>query len=386
MLGTNGGGFFNANSAHPYENPTPFSNLVQMLMIFIIPAGLIYTFGKMVGDTRQGWAIFAACSIMFFAGVFVVYHYEQAGNPIVGNLGVQTAAGDTQAGGNMEGKETRFGITASSLFAVITTDASCGAVNGMHDSFTPLAGLVPMVNIQTDEVIFGGAGAGLYGILMYAIIAVFIAGLMVGRTPEYLGKKLESKEVKMAMLAVVATSACILVFTALSSVAHFDWDKSQYWNPASGNPKPAPTASVPATANLGNSGPHGFSELLYTYSSATENNGSAFAGISVNTPWYNLTTGLATLIGRFFFMIPLIAIGGSLAAKKKTPVTSGTFPTHGPLFVGLFVGTVVLIAALTFFPAISLGPAVEHFLMHSGKLFSWVAPILNQMMNSGLWS
>jgi potassium-transporting ATPase potassium-binding subunit len=386
MIGTNGGGFFNANSAHPYENPTPFSNLVQMLMIFIIPAGLIYTFGKMVGDTRQGWAIFAGCSIMFFAGVFVVYHFEQAGNPIVSNLGVQSVAGDMQAGGNMEGKETRFGIVASSLFAVITTDASCGAVNGMHDSFTPLAGLVPMVNIQTDEVIFGGAGAGLYGILMYAIIAVFIAGLMVGRTPEYLGKKLESKEVKMAMLAVVATSACILLFSALSSVVHFDWDKSQYWNPASGNPKPAPTASVPATANLGNSGPHGFSEILYAYSSATENNGSAFAGISVNTPWYNLTTGLATLIGRFFFMIPLIAIGGSLAAKKKTPVTSGTFPTHGPLFVGLFVGTVVLIAALTFFPAISLGPAVEHFLMHSGKLFSWVAPILNQMANSGLWS
>jgi K+-transporting ATPase ATPase A chain len=386
MIGTNGGGIFNANSAHPYENPTPFSNMVQMLMIFVIPAGLIYTFGKMVGDTRQGWAIFAACSIMFFAGVFVVYHYEQAGNPMVANLGVQSAAGDTQAGGNMEGKETRFGITASSLFAVITTDASCGAVNGMHDSFTPLAGLVPMVNIQTDEVIFGGAGAGLYGILMYAIIAVFIAGLMVGRTPEYLGKKLESKEVKMAMLAVVATSACILMFSALSSVVHFDWDKSQYWNPASGNPKPAPTASVPATANLNNSGPHGFSEILYAYSSATENNGSAFAGISVNTPWYNLTTGLATLIGRFFFMIPLIAIGGSLAAKKKTPVTSGTFPTHGPLFVGLFVGTVVLIAALTFFPAISLGPAVEHFLMHSGKLFSWVMPALRDFANSGLWS
>ncbi len=370
MIGTNGGGLFNANSAHPYENPTPFSNLVQMLMIFVIPAGLIYTFGKMVGDTRQGWAIFAACSIMFLAGVFVVYHYEQAGNPIVANLGVQSVAGDTQAGGNMEGKETRFGIVASALFSVITTDASCGAVNGMHDSFTPLAGLVPMVNIQTDEVIFGGTGAGLYGILMYAVIAVFIAGLMVGRTPEYLGKKIESKEVKMAMLAMVATSACILVFSSISSVVHFDWDKSQYWNPASGNPKPAPTASVPATSNLNNSGPHGFSELLYTYSSATENNGSAFAGISVNTPWYNLTTGLATLIGRFLFMIPLIAIGGSLAAKKKTPVTSGTFPTHGPLFVGLFVGTVVLIAALTFFPALSLGPIVEHFLMHSGKLFS----------------
>jgi potassium-transporting ATPase potassium-binding subunit len=386
MIGTNGGGLFNANSAHPYENPTPFSNLVQMLMIFVIPAGLIYTFGKMVGDTRQGWALFAACSIMFLAGVFVVYHYEQAGNPMLTNLGIQTAAGDSQAGGNMEGKETRFGIVASSLFTVVTTDASCGAVNTMHDSLTPLAGLVPTLNLQTDEVIFGGVGAGLYGILLYAIVAVFIAGLMVGRTPEYLGKKIESKEVKMAMLAVVATSISILGFTAITSVIHFDWDKAQYWNPASGNPKPAPTASVPATANLGNSGPHGFTEILYAYSSSTENNGSAFGGISVNTPWYNLTTGLAQLIGRFLFMIPLIAIAGSLAGKKKTPVTSGTFPTHGPLFVGLFVGTVVLIAALTFFPALSLGPVVEHFLMHSGKLFSWAMPALRDIANSGVWS
>ena len=386
MLGTNGGGIFNANSAHPYENPTPFSNFVQILLIFVIPTGLTYTFGKMVGDTRQGWAIFAACSVMFFAGVFVIYHYEQAGNPILANMGIQSAATDTQPGGNMEGKETRFGISASSLFATVTTDASCGAVNGMHDSFTPLAGIVPLLNIQTDEVIFGGVGAGLYGILMYAVIAVFIAGLMVGRTPEYLGKKIESKEVKMAMLAMVATSLCILVFSAISSVVTFNWDKAQYWNPASGNPKPAPTASVPATSNLNNNGPHGFSEILYAYSSGTENNGSAFAGISVNTPWYNLTIGLATLIGRFLFMIPLIAIGGSLAMKKKTPVTSGTFPTHGPLFVGLFVGTVALIAALTFFPALSLGPIVEHFLMHSGKLFSWVAPGLHQIANSGIWS
>lgn len=380
MLGTNGGGIFNANSAHPYENPTPFANLVQILLIFIVPTALTYTFGKMVGDTRQGWAIFAACAVMFFAGVFVVYHYEQAGNPNLTNLGLQVAASDTQPGGNMEGKETRFGIAASSLFATVTTDASCGAVNGMHDSFTPLAGMVPLLNLQTDEVIYGGVGAGLYGILMYAVIAVFIAGLMVGRTPEYLGKKLESKEVKMAMLAMIATSLCILVFTAISSVVTFNWDKSQYWNPASGNPKPAPTASVPATSNLGNAGPHGFSEILYAYTSGTENNGSAFAGISVNTPWYNLTIGLATLFGRFLFMIPLIAIGGSLAMKKKTPVTSGTFPTHGPLFVGLFVGTVVLIAALTFFPALSLGPIVEHFLMHSGKLFSMVTT------NFGIWS
>ena len=386
MLGTNGGGIFNANSAHPYENPTPFSNFLEIFLIFVIPTALTYTFGKMVGDTRQGWAIFAACAVMFFAGVFVVYHYEQAGNPNLTNLGLQAAATDTQPGGNMEGKETRFGIAASSLFATVTTDASCGAINSWHDSFTPLAGLVPMVNIQTDEVIFGGVGAGLYGILMYAVIAVFIAGLMVGRTPEYLGKKIESKEVKMAMLAMVATSLCILLFSAISSVVTFNWDKGQYWNPASGNPKPAPTASVPATANLNNDGPHGLSEILYAYSSATENNGSAFAGISVNTPWYNLTLGLATLIGRFLFMIPLIAIGGSLAGKKKTPVTSGTFPTHGPLFVGLFVGTVVLIAALTFFPALSLGPLVEHFLMRSGKLFSWVAPVLHQVVNSGVWS
>jgi potassium-transporting ATPase potassium-binding subunit len=382
MLGTNGGGFFNANSAHPYENPTPWANFVQILLIFVIPAGLTYTFGSMVGDTRQGWAIFAACSIMFLGGVWVVYHYEQAGNPILKNLGLQSVATDTQAGGNMEGKETRFGIAATALFAVITTDASCGAINGWHDSFTPLAGLIPTVNMQTDEVIFGGTGAGLYGILLYAILAVFIAGLMVGRTPEYLGKKIESKEVKMAMLALIVTSMSILLFSAATSVIHFDWDKAQYWNPAAGTPKPPPTASVPATANLNNSGPHGFTEILYAYSSASENNGSAFAGLSVNTPWYNLTTGFATLIGRFLFMIPLIAVAGSLAGKKKTPVTSGTFPTHGPLFVGLFVGTVILVAALTFFPALALGPIVEHFLMHSGKLFSWIQPLLN----TGIWS
>ncbi|HEY4363135.1 MAG TPA: potassium-transporting ATPase subunit KdpA [Bryobacteraceae bacterium] len=385
MLGTNGGGFTNANSSHPYENPTPWSNFVQMLLIFVIPTGLTYTFGKMVGDTRQGWAVFAACSIMFLGGVWVVYHYEQAGNPMLSSLGIQSVATDTQPGGNMEGKETRFGIAATSLFAVITTDASCGAINGWHDSFTPLAGLIPMVNMQTDEVIFGGVGAGLYGILLYAILAVFIAGLMVGRTPEYLGKKIESKEVKMAMLALIVTSMSILLFSAAASAIHFDWDKAQYWNPASGSPKPAPTASVPATSNLNNSGPHGFSEILYAYSSASENNGSAFAGISVNTPWYNLTTGLATLIGRFLFMIPLIAVAGSLAGKRKTPVTSGTFPTHGPLFVGLFVGTVILVAALTFFPALALGPIVEHFLMHSGRLFSWVAPVVGNALN-GIWS
>ena len=386
MLGTNGGGIFNANSAHPYENPTPLANLIQILLIFVIPTGLTYTFGKMVGDTRQGWAIFAACAIMFFAGVFVVYHFEQAGNPNLTHLGLEASATDTQPGGNMEGKETRFGIAASSLFATVTTDASCGAVNGMHDSFTPLAGMIPLINLQTDEVIFGGVGAGLYGILMYAVIAVFIAGLMVGRTPEYLGKKIESKEVKMAMVAMIATSLCILVLSAITSVVSFNWDKSQYWNPAQGMPKPAPAASVPAAANVANDGPHGFSEILYAYTSGTENNGSAFAGITVNTPWYNLTLGLAMLMGRFLFMIPLLALGGSLAGKKKTPVTSGTFPTHGPLFVGLFVGTVVLIAALTFFPALSLGPIVEHFLMHSGKLFSWVIPTLTHIASSGVWS
>lgn len=370
MLGDNGGGFFNANSAHPFENPTPFSNFVQMLMILAVPAGLTYMFGKMVRDTRQGWAIFAACSLMFFMGVFVAYPQEQKGNPMVAALGVQNAATATQPGGNMEGKEVRFGNTASALFATVTTNASCGAINSWHDSFTPLAGLVPMLNIQTDEVIFGGAGAGLYGILLYAIVAVFIAGLMVGRTPEYLGKKIESKEVKMSMLAIIATSLCILGFAAVTSVAKLDWDHSKYWNPASGNPNPAATASVPPTANLTNSGPHGLSEILYAYSSATENNGSAFAGLNANTPYYNLTTGLATLIGRFFFMIPLIAVGGSLAEKKKIPATAGTFPTHGPLFIGLFVGTVILIAVLTFFPALALGPIVEHFLMHQGKLFS----------------
>ncbi len=375
MLGSNGGGFFNANSAHPFENPTPFSNFFQMLSIFAIPAALTYTFGRMVRDTRQGWAIFAACSLMFFAGLFVVYSQEQAGNPMITRLGVQNAATATQPGGNMEGKEVRFGIPASSIFAVATTDVSCGAINSWHDSFTPLAGLVPLLNIQTDEVIFGGVGAGLYGILLYAIVAVFIAGLMVGRTPEYLGKKIESKEVKMSMLAIIATSLSILVFSAVTSVVKLNWDHSKYWNPASGNPNPAPTTSVPPTANLNNSGPHGFSEILYAYSSTTENNGSAFAGISVNTPYYNLTLGLATLIGRFLFLISLIAVGGSLVEKKKIPATSGTFPTHGPLFIGLFVGTVILIAALTFFPALSLGPIVEHFLMHQGKLFS-VLPAL----------
>jgi K+-transporting ATPase ATPase A chain len=357
MLGTNGGGFFQANSAHPFENPTPFTNMIQIILIFVIPAGLTYTFGRMVGDTRQGWAIFTAMAMMFLVGVFVCYGFEQAGNPILSKLGLQPAATDTQAGGNMEGKETRFGIAASALFATVTTNASCGAVNSAHDALTPLGGLVPMFNLQTDEVIFGGVGSGLYGMLLYAIVAVFIAGLMVGRTPEYLGKKIQQKEVKMAMLPILATSFLILVLAAASSIAPFH--KNGYWNP--------PGA---ATANLGNSGPHGFSEILYTYSSASENNGSAFAGINANTPWYNVSTGVAMLFGRFMFILPLLAIAGTLAAKKKVPASVGTFPTHGPLFVGLLVATVIVIGALTFFPALALGPIVEHYLMHQGKLFS----------------
>ncbi len=368
MLGTNGGGFFNANSAHPFENPTPVTNLLQMFLIFVIPAGLTYTFGVMVGDRRQGWTLFAACAAMFLMGVFVCYWAEQNGNPTLAKLGIENQATATQTGGNMEGKETRFGIAASTLFATVTTDASCGAVNGMHDSFTPLGGLVPLFNIQTGEVIFGGTGAGLYGILLYAIVAVFIAGLMVGRTPEYVGKKVEGKEVKMAMLALICTAFSILVFSALSSVVPFASPtkdaKGQpvahsYWNPPG-----------PATANVNNSGAHGFSEILYAYSSGTGNNGSAFGGISANTPWYNLTLGLAMLIGRFLFLIPLLAAGGSLATKRKVAETLGTLPTHGPLFVSLLVGTVILVGALTFFPALALGPIVEHYLMQDGKLFS----------------
>jgi K+-transporting ATPase ATPase A chain len=359
LLGTNGGGFFNANSAHPYENPTPLTNFLQVFLIFMIPAGLTYTFGRMVGDTRQGWAIFGAMSALFLVGVFVCYGFEQAGNPILTKLGLESAPTASQAGGNMEGKETRFGIASSALFATVTTDASCGAVNSFHDSFTPIGGLVPMFNMQADEVIFGGVGSGLYGMLLYAIVAVFIAGLMVGRTPEYLGKKIQQKEVKMAMLPILATSFLILVFTAVSVVAPFA--KDSYWNP------PGPTI-----ANLNNAGPHGFSEVLYAYSSASENNGSAFAGLSVNTPWYNLTTGLAMLFGRFMFIVPLLAVAGSLAAQRRVPSSSGTFPTHGPLFMGLLVATVLVIGALTFFPALALGPIVEHFLMHGGKLFSFV--------------
>ena len=357
MLGINGGGFFNANSAHPYENPTPVSNFLQIVLIFLIPASLTYTFGKMVRDTRQGWAIFAAMSILFLAGVFVTYPAEQGGNPNLSKLGIESAPTASQPGGNMEGKEVRFGIANSALFAVITTDASCGAVNSMHDSFTPLGGMIPLLNIQLGEIIFGGVGSGLYGMLLFAVLSVFIAGLMVGRTPEYLCKKIEQKEVKMAMLSVLVAALSILGFSAFGSVAHFP--KDSYINP------PGPT-----TANLSNNGPHGFSQVLYAYSSSTGNNGSAFAGINANTPFFNTTIGLAMFAGRFLMMIPLLAMAGSLAAKKRIPVSAGTFPTHSPLFVALLVGVVLIVGALTYFPALSLGPIVEHYLMQDGKLFS----------------
>jgi K+-transporting ATPase ATPase A chain len=357
MLGINGGGFFYANSAHPYENPTAVSNFLQMLLIFVIPAGLTYTFGKMVRDTRQGWALFAAMSILFLAGVFVTYPAEQAGNPNLSKLGIESAATATQPGGNMEGKEVRFGIADSALFAVITTDASCGAVNSQHDSFTPLGGIIPLLNIQLGEIIFGGVGSGLYGMLLFAVLSVFIAGLMVGRTPEYLCKKIEQKEVKMAMLSVLVAALSILGFSAFGSVAHFP--KDGYLNP------PGATS-----ANLNNNGPHGFSEILYAYSSGTGNNGSAFGGLNANTPFFNTTIGLAMFAGRFLMMIPLLAMAGSLVQKKAVPVSAGTFPTHGPLFVVLLVGVILIVGALTYFPALSLGPIVEHYLMQDGKLFS----------------
>jgi len=388
MLGTNGGGIFNANSAHPYENPTPLTNFIQIVSIFLIPAGLTYTFGKMVGNTKQGWALFAAMSTMFFIGVSVCYTAEQKGNPLVGQMNVMTAGTGTQPGGNMEGKETRFGIANSALFATVTTDASCGAVNSMHDSFTPIGGLVPLSNILTGEVIFGGTGAGLYGMLMYAVIAVFIAGLMVGRTPEYLGKKIEQFEVKMAMLAVLVLAADILCFTALGANLNLapgatsqtftdaqkaDEDKlvqqsaTASWNHVNNS---SPSNYYGATYNnQNNASAHGFSEIFYAYSSGTGNNGSAFAGITANTPYYNVTLGFAMLIGRFLMIIPLLAIAGSLAKKKIIPESAGTFPTDSPTFTLLLIGTVVIVGALTFFPALALGPIVEHFLMGLGKTF-----------------
>ena len=345
MLGTNGGGFFNTNSAHPFENPNAITNFVQIVLIFSLGAALTNMFGRMVGDQRQGWAVFAVMALLFLGGVVVTYWAEAAGNPAVAKLGVDINASGMQAGGNMEGKDVRFGIANSALFAVITTDASCGAVNSMHDSYTPLGGLIPLFNIQLGEIIVGGVGAGLYGMLLFAIIAVFIAGLMVGRTPEYLGKKIEAKEVKMALLAILILPFSILGFSAIATVIDA------------------------GLAGPANQGPHGFSEILYAYTSGTGNNGSAFAGISANTLFYNTTIGLAMFIGRFLMIVPMVAIAGSLAAKKIVPASAGTFPTNGPLFVGLVVGVILIVGGLTFFPALALGPIVEHFAMLAGNLY-----------------
>lgn len=357
MLGTNGGGFLNANSAHPFENPTPLCNFVQMLLIFIIPAGLAYTFGLMVKDTRQGWALVITMMILFIVGVITCYGFEAAGNPNLAGLNINTSTSQLgDLGGNQEGKEARFGLANSALFAVITTDASCGAVNCMHDSFTPLGGLVPLLNIQLGELIFGGVGAGLYGILIFAVLTVFIAGLMVGRTPEYVGKKIEKKEVKMAMLFVLVAALSILGLTACGAVLNLP--AGNFWN-----------AAGATYNNVNNNGAHGFSEIMYAFTSATGNNGSAFAGISVNTPFYNLTLAMAMLMGRFMMQIPVLAIAGSLSAKKYIPTTSGTFPTDGPVFIVLLISVIVIVGALTFFPGLTLGPIVEHFLMHAGKLY-----------------
>lgn len=338
-LGTNGGGFFNANSAHPFENPTPLTNFLEMVLIFAIPAGLTYTFGRMARSQRQGWVIFWAMALLFLAGVTTAYWAESKGNPVAHGLAIN------QAAGNMEGKEVRFGVANSALFATITTDASCGAVNSMHDSFTPLGGLVPLLNIQLGEVVFGGAGAGLYGMLVFVLLTVFLAGLMVGRTPEYLGKKIEAREMKLAMLYVLIFPLIILVLAAWSSVTPY------------------------GVSSLNNAGPHGLSEILYAFSSGTGNNGSAFAGLSANTPWYNVTLGLAMLIGRFMMIIPALAIAGSMVGKKVVPPSLGTFPTTGWLFTALLVSVIVIVGALTFFPALSLGPIVEHFLALHGKVF-----------------
>ena len=345
MLGTNGGGFFNANSAHPFENPNAITNLVQILLIFSLGAALTNVFGRMVGDQRQGWAIFAVMAVLWFAGTATVYWAEAPGNPAFASMHVDQSVTDLQPGGNMEGKEVRFGIANSALFTTITTDASCGAVNTMHDSLMPLGGIVPMINIQLGEIIFGGVGSGLYGMLLFAIISVFVAGLMVGRTPEYLGKKIEAREVKMAMLAILILPLSILGFSALATVL---------------------PAGLAGTANAG---PHGYSEILYAYTSATGNNGSAFAGISANTLFYNVTLAFAMLIGRFLMIVPMLAVAGSLAAKKTLPASAGTFPTHSALFVGLVVGVILIIGGLTYFPALALGPVVEHLAMRAGHAY-----------------
>ena len=345
IMGTNGGGFFNANSAHPFENPNALTNLIQMLLIFSIGAALTNVFGRMVGSQRQGWAIFAVMGVLFLVGITTAYTAESPGNPAFTAFHVDQAPSALQAGGNMEGKEVRFGLANSVLFTTVTTDTSDGAVNNMHDSLLPLAGMVPMVNIMLGEVIFGGVGSGLYGMLLFVIVAMFVAGLMVGRTPEYLGKKLEVKEVKMAMLAILILPLSILGFTALAVVLPV------------------------GTGAMNNAGPHGFSEALYAYVSATGNNGSAFAGISANVPFYNTTQGVAMFIGRFLMIIPMLAIAGSLARKKIVPISAGTFPTDSPLFVGLVVGVIAITGGLIYFPAVSLGPVVEHFAMHAGTVF-----------------
>lgn len=338
MLGTNGGGFFNANAAHPFENPTPLSNFLQMLSIFLIPSALVYLLGRKVKNQKHGWAVWSAMAILFLGGVFMAAHYEVQGNPVLSQLGCSTSA-------NMEGKETRFGIFNSALFATVTTDASCGAVNSMHDSFTPMGGFVPMVNMLLGEVVFGGVGAGLYGMLSYIILAVFIAGLMVGRTPEYLGKKIEGREVKYVMFSMIVFALSILGFTAFGAIHPL------------------------GVATLNNPMNHGFSEILYAYASGTANNGSAFAGLGANNPYWNLTLGFAMFFGRFFMMIPMLAVAGSLAKKKIHPGGEGTFPVDGPLFMGLLIGVILLVGALTFFPALTLGPIAEHFEMLQGRFF-----------------
>ena len=335
MLGTNGGGFFNANSAHPYENPTPLSNFIQMLSIFLIPAALCLTFGRMVGDTRQGWAVLIAMTLMFVVMAITAMYYEQQGNPLLSQLGI-----DTSAAGNMEGKEARFGIAESGLFATITTLASCGAVNAMHDSFTPLGGFVPLWNMMLGEVVFGGVGTGLYGMLVFAVMAVFIAGLMIGRTPEYLGKKIEAFEIKMVSIAILVTPLLVLAGTAIAVMA------------------------ADGIAGIANPGTHGFSEILYAFTSAANNNGSAFAGLSANTPFYNGMLGIAMWFGRFGVIVPVLALAGGLAAKKRIAASVGTMPTHGPVFVALLIGTVVLVGALNYVPALALGPVVEHLMLY----------------------
>ncbi len=344
-LGTNGGGFFNANSAHPYENPTPLSNLIEMVAIFAIGAALTHTFGAMAGDRRQGWALFAAMALLFLMGAAIAIRAEQRGNPQFTRLGIDQHASATQSGGNMEGKEVRFGIVNSALWATVTTDTSCGAVNAMHDSFTPLGGLVPLVNMQIGEIIFGGVGSGLYGMLVMAVLSVFIAGLMVGRTPEYLGKKIEGREMKLAMLFILIFPAVILVPAGIAMV------------------------TKAGLAGISNPGPHGFSQVLYAYTEASANNGSAFAGLNANTPFYNVTLAFVMLFGRFLMKVPVLALAGSLVAKKSIPPSAGTFPTNGLIFVLLLVGVIIIVAALTFFPADALGPIVEHLALATGRLY-----------------